>query len=78
MLFYKLEKSRNEFQSTKRERQEQAAKKFPPMMGFDILNVSPMIKMIYFVTVFALFTFGILYALKKLERKKFDKKKKSI
>ena len=76
MLFYKLEKTKNEFHSTTRQRQEQAAKRFPPIMGFDIMNVSPMIKTIYFVTVFALFSFGILYGLKKLEKKKVNRDKK--
>ena len=75
MLFYKLEKTKNEFHSTTRQKQEQAAKRFPQIMGFDIMNVSPMIKTIYFVVVFALFSFGILYALKKLEKKKVNNKK---
>lgn len=76
MLFYKLEKAKNEFIVTNRERQEKAAKSLPPIFGIDIWNVSASTKILYLLVVFALFAFGIVYLLGKVQKKKEEKKKK--
>ena len=57
ILFYKLDKSKNEFTSNTKQRQEKASKSLPPLFGIDILNISPMIKIVYFVVVFSLIIF---------------------
>jgi hypothetical protein len=76
LLFYKLDKVRNEFIVTNRERKEKASKSLPPIFGFDFMAVSPQVKLIYTIAVFVIFALGILIALRKLMKSKNEKKKK--
>ncbi len=75
ILFYKYEKAKDDYIIANRARQEKAAKSFPPIFGIDITEISPMVKILYALIVFALFMVGIMYALGKV--KKEDKKKKN-
>ncbi len=76
LLFYKLEKVKNEFIAAQRQRQEKAAKTLPPIFGIDIMKVSPSIKLLYTVIVFTLIAVGILYGLGKVQKKKVISNKK--
>lgn len=75
ILFYKLEKSKDDFMKVNRERQEKAKNSFPPLFGIDINEISSEVKLLYTLVVFALFAAGIFYALKKLQKEKEPKKK---
>jgi hypothetical protein len=77
ILFYKLDKVKNEYAANLRQRQEKAAKKLPPLFGIDITNVSSSFKLLYLVVVFTLMAAGILYGLTKVQKKKkIDRKPK--
>jgi hypothetical protein len=79
IIFYKLEKAKDDYLRATKEKQEQAAKSFPPIFGIDITKVSPEIKILYTVIVLGIFAAGVVYLLSKVQKKseKKNKKKKS-
>jgi hypothetical protein len=76
IIFYKVEKAKEEYIRLSRERQEAAAKSFPPIFGIDISQIAAEFKIVYMIAVFTLFAIGILYALKKLRKEPKKKSKK--
>jgi len=77
-LFYKLEKAREEFIRTNRERAQKASQTIS-VFGFDLSQFSGEFKIFYILGVFAAFIFGVIYLLNKLNRanEKSKKKKKN-
>jgi len=78
ILFNKLDKAREEFTLLSRERQQNAAKTMS-ILGFNLSEISGEVKTFYLLGVFAVFIFGIIYFLSKLDRaaEKSKKKKKN-
>lgn len=76
IIFYKLDKVKNEFLTGQRQKQEKRAKTLPPIMGIDLSKVSPSAKLLYTFIVFALFIVGILYGLSKVKKTPSLKKEK--
>lgn len=76
IIFYKLDKVKNEFLTSQRQKQEKRAKTLPPIMGIDLSKVSPTVKLLYTFVVFALFIVGILYGLSKTKKNTNQEKKK--
>ncbi len=79
VLFYKFDKTREEFIRTNRERAEKAAQTIT-VFGIDIFQFSGEFKTFYILCVFAAFIFGVIYLLSKLNKanEKSKKKKKNI
>lgn len=76
ILFYKLEKAKDDYLRFTKENQEKAAKSFPPLFGIDITKVSQEVKIVYTVIVLGIFASIVVYLLSKLQKKKPEKKKK--
>ncbi len=66
ILFYKIDKARDDFMRVSRERQVKASKSFPPIFGIDINAISQEIKVLYLVVVFSLFAILVAYLLTKV------------
>ena len=76
ILFYKLDKARDEYIKVTKERQEKAAKSFPPIFGINIGEISASFKMLYTIAVFAIIAAGIMYGLTKVQNKQKTPKKR--
>ena len=77
ILFYKIDKAKDDFLRVNRERQEKAAKSLPPLFGLDLNAISPEVKVLYMVVIFALFAMLLVYLLSKvLPKAKQQKNKK--
>jgi hypothetical protein len=75
LLFFKLEKAKTEY-ITKTKEKQASDKGTMKLWGIDFLKVSPTVKMLYFLVVFAVFILGVLYLLSKVMKKEEKKKKK--
>lgn len=77
ILFYKIDKAKDEYLRVNRERQEKAAKSFPPIFGINLTEISSEIKVLYMVIIFGIFAIIIVYLLTKvLPKQKPAKNKK--
>lgn len=79
VLFYKLDKAREEYIRTNKERVQKAAQTIT-VFGIDLSQFSGEFKTFYILCVFAAFIFGVIYLLNKLNKanEKSKKKKKNI
>lgn len=79
VLFYKLEKAREEYIKTNRERVQKASQTIT-VFGYDLSQFSGEFKTFYILCVFASLIFGVIYLLNKLNKgnEKSKKKKKNI
>ena len=77
ILFYKIDKAKDDFLRYNRERQDKASKSFPPIFGIDINAISVEVKVLYLVIVFAVIAILIVYLLSRvLPKQKPSKNKK--
>lgn len=67
ILFYKLEKAREEFIAINRVKQQLQAQTIS-VFGYDLSKIKGEIKIFYMLGVFALFIFGIIFLLNKLKK----------
>ena len=79
ILLYKFEKAKEEYISVSKKKEESASKSFAPILGIDIVKFSTEVKMFYTIIVLALFAWGVVFGLKKLQKKgeKRPKKKRN-
>jgi len=75
VIFHKVDKAREEYIRTNRERVEKAAQTIT-VFGFDISQFSGEFKTFYVLCVFAALIFGVIYLLNKLNKAN-DKSKKN-
>ncbi len=75
ILFYKVEKAKDEFISVSKKKEVSASKSFP-IFGVDINKFSTEVKMFYTIIVLALFALVAVFGLKKLQKKGEKKLKK--
>jgi len=75
VLFYKLDKAREEFISVSKVRQSLASQTVT-IFGVDLSKISGEFKTLYLLAVFAAFIFGTLFLLNKLNKANEKNKKK--
>ena len=78
VLFYKLDKAREDYIRFNRERVQKASQTIS-LFGFDLSQFSGEFKTFYILCVFTAFVFGVIYLLNKLNKanEKSKKKKKN-
>ena len=74
ILFYKVQKAREEFMSLNRVKTEKSSKT-STLFGIDITKIRGEFKLFYILAIFGFFIFGTIYLMSKL-KKSTDKSKK--